>query len=94
MVGLLAPMEMLVRRIIRSQGGPTGWLSWKTIVRLVPAIVLTQVVYTLALIGAQFARTVAWRGVRYRINGPWDIRRLDDPPYSCDSPSAADGHSL
>ena len=94
MVGLLAPMEMLVRRIIRSQGGPTGWLSWQTILRLVPAIVLTQVVYTLALIGAQFARRVSWRGVHYRINGSWDIQRLDDPPYSCDSPSAAEGHSL
>ena len=94
MVGLLAPMELAVRRIIRWQGGPTGWLSWKTLLRLVPAIVLTQIVYTLALIGAQFARTVSWRGVHYRIGGSWDIRRLDDPPYGGDAPSAAEGHSL
>jgi hypothetical protein len=94
MVGLLLPMEMLVRRIIRSQGGPTGWLSWKTLVRLVPAIVLTQVVYTFALIGAQFARTATWRGVRYRIGGPWNIERLDDLPYAGETASAADGHSL
>jgi glycosyltransferase involved in cell wall biosynthesis len=94
MVGLLAPMEMIVRRIIRSQGGRTGWLSARTVFRLVPAIVLTQVVYTFALIGAQFARTASWRGVRYSIRGPWDIERLDDPPYSGETASAADGHSL
>lgn len=94
MVGLLVPMELLVRRIVRSQGGPTGWLSWKTLFRLVPAIVLTQVVYTLALLGAQFfAAKVSWRGVQYEIRGPWDIRRLDDPPYAGET-AAAEGHSL
>ncbi len=74
MVVLLVPMEIAVRRIVRSQGGPTKWLSAKTLLRLVPAIVLTQVVYTLALLGAQFARKVDWRGVYYRIGGSWDIR--------------------
>jgi hypothetical protein len=93
MIGLLLPMEIAARRIIRWQGGPTGWLTWKALFRLLPAVALTQVVYTLALIGAQFARTVSWRGVRYRIGGPWDIERLDDPPYSGEAPPAA-GHSL
>jgi len=94
MVSLLIPMEMAVRRIVRSQGEPTGWISAKILLRLVPAIVLTQLVYTLALLGAQFARKVAWRGVCYEINGPWGIRRLDDPPYSSESPSVAQRHSL
>jgi cellulose synthase/poly-beta-1,6-N-acetylglucosamine synthase-like glycosyltransferase len=94
MVGLLVPMEIAARRIVRSHGGSTTWLSAKAILRLIPAIVLTQVVYTLALIGAQFARNVAWRGVRYHIGGSWDIRRMDDPSYDSDSPRAADGHSL
>ena len=94
MVGLLAPLEIAVRRIVRSQGGPTRWLSPKTILRLIPAIVLTQAVYTLALIGAQFARKASWRGVCYRIDGPWSIHRLDDSPYSSDLACGADGHSL
>ncbi len=94
MVSLLIPMEIAVRRIVRSQGRPTGWLSAKILLRLVPAIVLTQLVYTLALLGAQFARKVAWRGVCYHIGGPWGIRRLDDPPYDSDLPCVADGHSL
>ncbi len=93
MVGLLAPMELLVRRIVRSRGGSTGWLSWKTFFRVIPAIALTQVVYTLALIGAEFARKVSWRGVHYRIDGSWEIARLDDSPYAGES-SSAEGHSL
>lgn len=94
MVGLLARMEMAVRRIVRSGGGPTGWLTTKTILRLAPAIALTQAVYVLALLGAQFARRASWRGVCYQIDGPWRIRRLDDPPYDGPSDRAVDGHSL
>lgn len=94
MVSLLIPMELAVRRIVRSQGGTTKWLSAKTLLRLVPAIVLTQLVYTLALLGAQFVRRVDWRGVSYDIGGSWDIHRLDDPPYAGEAPTVAEGHSL
>ena len=94
MVSLLAPMEIAVRRIVRWQGRSTGWLSAKTILRLVPAIVLTQVVYTLALIGAQFAREIDWRGIRYRINGSWGIQRLNDSLYESEAAGGEEGHSL
>jgi hypothetical protein len=94
MVGLLVPMEMLVRRIVRSRGGPTAWLSWHTLVRLVPAIALTQVVYTLALLGAQLARIVSWRGVHYRVRGSGGVERLDDPAFSGEAAPAARGYSL
>ncbi len=94
MVGLLIPLEIFVRRVVRSNGGPTGWLSWKTVLRLAPAVVLTQVVYTLALLGAQFARTVSWRGVHYRVRGSGVVERLDDPACSGEAPPAAHGHSL
>jgi hypothetical protein len=94
MVGLLAPMEIAVRRIVRWQGGSTRWLSAKAILRLIPAIVLTQAVYTLALVGAQFARKVDWRGVCYQIDGRRAIHRLNDSFYEGDAPNAAEGHSL
>jgi cellulose synthase/poly-beta-1,6-N-acetylglucosamine synthase-like glycosyltransferase len=94
MVFLLIPMELAVRRIVQSQGGTTKWLSAKIIIRLVPAIVLTQLVYTLALLGAQFVRKVDWRGVNYRVGGPWDIERLDDPPSESVASSAVERHSL
>jgi cellulose synthase/poly-beta-1,6-N-acetylglucosamine synthase-like glycosyltransferase len=94
MVCLLASLEIMVRRIVRTQGNPTGWLSVKTVLRLVPAIVLTQVVYTFALIGAQFGHEIGWRGINYRIDGPWGVHRLNDPPYTPESTDAAEGHSL
>jgi cellulose synthase/poly-beta-1,6-N-acetylglucosamine synthase-like glycosyltransferase len=94
MVGLLVPMEMAVRRIVGARGEPTRWLSAKTWFRLVPAIVLTQIVYTFALIGAQFAKNVGWRGVTYHVGGSWGIRRLDDPPYASEASPADPGHSL
>ncbi len=94
MACLLALLEIAVRRIVRAQGNSTAWLSAKTVLRLVPAIVLTQMVYTLALIGAQCGREIDWRGVNYRIDGPWNIHRLNDPPCAPESAYAADGHSL
>jgi cellulose synthase/poly-beta-1,6-N-acetylglucosamine synthase-like glycosyltransferase len=94
MVGLLAPLELSVRRIVQSRGEPTRWISAKTVLRLVPAIVLTQIVYTCALLGAQFAKNVGWRGITYHIGGSWRIRRLDDRPYSSDSSDTDEGHSL
>jgi cellulose synthase/poly-beta-1,6-N-acetylglucosamine synthase-like glycosyltransferase len=94
MVSLLVAMELAVRRIVRSRGGATGWISLKTLIRLAPAIALTQVVYTIALIGAQFMRRVDWRGVNYDVAGPWDIRRIDDPSGEAGCPCAAEGHSL
>ena len=94
MVSLLILLELAVRRIVRSHGESTAWLSAKTMLRLVPAIALTQVVYTFALIGAQFARKVDWRGVCYRVNGPWDIHRLNDPLHDGNALSGVEGHSL
>jgi hypothetical protein len=94
MVGLLILLEIFVRRVVRSHGGPTGWLSWKTVLRLAPAVALTQVVYTLALLGAQFARIVSWRGVHYRVRGSGVIERLDDLACSGEASPAAEGHSL
>jgi cellulose synthase/poly-beta-1,6-N-acetylglucosamine synthase-like glycosyltransferase len=94
MVSLLWPLEFAVRRIAQAQGGATRWLSARTIFRLVPAIVLTQFVYTFALFGAHFARKVSWRGIHYRIAGPWEIERLDDSTYDGDPACVAQGHSL
>jgi hypothetical protein len=34
-----------------------------------------------ALVWAVFARHLRWRGVPYRISGPWDLRSLNYRPY-------------
>ncbi len=55
MVSLLIPMEMAVRRIARFQGGTTRWITMKTLVRCTRHC-FNPIRYTLALLGAQFAR--------------------------------------
>ena len=80
---VLGLMEWSVRRIVRARGEPTGWLSVGAALRLVPAILLTQVVYAAAMISAIFLRSVDWRGVQYQVRGPWHIRLVEYRPYRC-----------
>ena len=78
---LLLPMELAVRRIVRARGEPTRWFTPWTAVRAGLGIVVTQVLYTVALTWAVFMRNVTWRGVSYRIGGSWKIRLIDYRPY-------------
>ncbi|MBX7103305.1 MAG: glycosyltransferase [Gemmataceae bacterium] len=45
------------------------------------AIPLSRVVYAAALVAAAVARTVAWRGITYRVTRPRRIRLIDDVPF-------------
>ncbi|MGD0899534.1 MAG: glycosyltransferase family 2 protein [Thermoguttaceae bacterium] len=78
---LVLPVELCVRRIARARGEPARWLTPWNAARVWPAIVLTQIVYVAALVRAIFVRTVRWRGVVYRVDGPWNIRVTDDQPF-------------
>jgi len=78
---LLAAMEACVRRLVRAGGEPTDWLTGRTLIKMLPAIPLTQVVYPAALVSAMFLRTVRWRGVLYRVHGPWQIGLIEYRPY-------------
>jgi hypothetical protein len=78
---LVLSMELCVRRIARARGEPARWLTPTGAIRLCPSLVLTQIVYAAALVRAVFVRSVRWRGVSYRVDGPWNIRLLDDQPY-------------
>jgi len=40
-----------------------------------------QFVFLLALVRAVFAPHLRWRGVTYRISGPWNVQLLDYRPY-------------
>ena len=71
---LLALIESSVRRIVRARGEPTAWLSPSAAAMTFPAILLTQLVYPAGLASSMLLRTVEWRGVRYRVDGPWQIR--------------------
>jgi cellulose synthase/poly-beta-1,6-N-acetylglucosamine synthase-like glycosyltransferase len=88
---LLAPMEALVRRIVRGRGEPAGWLTLGGAFKLLAAIGLTQAVYPAALVSAMRVRRVEWRGVSYEIGGPFDIRLVEYRPHRPDAsaPSTA-----
>jgi hypothetical protein len=89
---LIWPMEICVRRIVRARGEPAAWLGLCGALRMYTAIIVTQIVYAAALVSALSARVVLWRGVSYRVDGPWKIRLLEDRPYE-PGPSAADANA-
>jgi hypothetical protein len=89
---VLLPMEFAVRRIVASREEPTKWVSLAVALKYLPAVALTQIVYAAALTSALFLRVVDWRGVSYRIDGPWKIRLLEYLPYVSDD--TADDQSL
>ena len=74
----LGLMELAVRKIARRRGEPTDWLTAKTFFRCLLAVPLTQVIYTRSLAAAMVLRTIQWRGVKYQIDGPWNIQLLED----------------
>lgn len=53
-----------------------GWL------RLVPAVIGAHAVYGVGLCSAMSRRTITWRGVTYRVHGPWDVQIVDDNPIT------------
>jgi hypothetical protein len=81
MIGLLLAVERGVGRVSAARGEPTAWLGVSDLPRVAVAMLLTQVLYPVALVSAAFLRTVQWRGVRYRVEGPGRIHLLDYRPY-------------
>ena len=78
-------MELAVRKIAAARDESTAWLSLGTAVKILLAIPLTQALYGFMLISAMFVREVRWRGVAYRIEGPWKIRLIEYRPYEATS---------
>ncbi len=77
----LWPMERAVRGIAKRRGESTSWLSVVGAMKCLASMLVTQLVYPLALAGAVFARATNWRGIDYRIEGPWQIRMQEYKPF-------------
>jgi hypothetical protein len=60
-----------------------------SVVRAGAAMLLTQATYPLVLLSAMALREVTWRGVRYRIAGPEDIRLVAESEPCVGSPGSA-----
>ncbi len=81
MLSLWPVMECTVRRIVRARGQPTGWVTAKKFVNFVLTNVVMQFIYPVGLLSAMRLRKVDWRGVVYRIEGPWKIRLKAYQPF-------------
>jgi len=75
------PLEASVRRIVAKRGEPVGWMSWTFFRSCLGALPLLQVLYPRALLSTLLMRRVAWRGVEYRVDGPWRIRLIKYLPF-------------
>lgn len=93
-MGMLVPLEIAVRRIVSERGENAHWLTPVKLLRQLAAVVVTQVVYPVALLSALFLRQVTWRQAVYQIDGPWKIRLLRETRYELSSESAGSSTSL
>jgi cellulose synthase/poly-beta-1,6-N-acetylglucosamine synthase-like glycosyltransferase len=66
-------LESAVQAVARGPQPPAPQWSLRTIGGYLGAMVLTHSVYWYALWGAMHKQSVAWRGIEYRIRGPFDI---------------------
>jgi cellulose synthase/poly-beta-1,6-N-acetylglucosamine synthase-like glycosyltransferase len=90
MIALLITLETTVRRTLAARGEPTAWLKVSSLFRVGLAMLLTQVIYLAALVSALFLRTVEWRGVWYRVDGPNEIRVIEyERRAACPEPAHA-----
>jgi len=81
MAGLMGLLEASVRNVVRKRGEPVGRFSPVTWIRAVLAIPMAQGIHFVAVMLAMFRKEVAWRGVTYRIRGPWEIHLVAYQPY-------------
>ncbi|WP_016950929.1 glycosyltransferase family 2 protein [Anabaena sp. PCC 7108] len=78
---LMLVMELGVQEVVRSQGQIIAKISLTTIIKMLIAIPLTQWIYGLAMLSSLWMSTVTWRGLTYKIQGPWNIRLVEYHPY-------------
>ncbi|MCG8449560.1 MAG: glycosyltransferase family 2 protein [Pirellulales bacterium] len=91
---LLLPMEAAVRRIAESRGQPGRWLFFMGAMKFLSIMPLTQIVYPTALAAACWMRATRWRGIDYRIDGPWQIKMQAYRPYQPPEREAGQSTSL
>lgn len=80
LTALVALLEFRIRQRLRDNGQEIEPFRILTLLPVLFAIPLTQFAQLVATLQATFIKRVAWRGSILEINGPNDIRVIDDPP--------------
>ncbi|MFH7029703.1 MAG: glycosyltransferase [Heteroscytonema crispum UTEX LB 1556] len=78
---VMLALEQGVKQVIRFYNEPTTELSTGIIIKMSIAIPLTQWVYGWAMLSSLWIQTVKWRGVTYRVTGPWNINLVEYRPF-------------
>lgn len=81
MLTYLPIIELAVRRVVRWRGEPTRWMSLRFLLAIPAAGVLLQMVYPSTLISAMRLKRTRWRGIDYRVDGPWQVRMIEYRPF-------------
>jgi hypothetical protein len=80
MTALVALLEVCIRQRLRVSGQTIEHLQLRTLLPVLLAVPMTQLVQLVATLQATFVKRVAWRGSILEVNGPNDIRVIDDLP--------------
>jgi cellulose synthase/poly-beta-1,6-N-acetylglucosamine synthase-like glycosyltransferase len=70
--------EKTVRQALERRGELLPKPTFRRTLNLIPAAIVTQVVYAVALFKATTCRRLRWRNVEYEILGPWQNRVAED----------------
>lgn len=81
LLGLVLILEKSVRQVISKRGEVTPKFNQNTAWKILIGTPFTQWVYFIALISSHWMPIINWRGVNYRIKGPFKIRMLEYRPY-------------
>jgi hypothetical protein len=79
MTVLVALLEFRIRHRLRANGQTIEPFQMRTLIPVLLVIPLTQFSQLVATLQATFVKRVAWRGSILEINGPNNIRVIDDP---------------
>ncbi|MFN7874213.1 MAG: glycosyltransferase [Pirellula sp.] len=90
---LLPVMERAVSGIVESRSECSQWPGKRSYLKLCGYVFITQWIYTVALIASTLTKRVEWRGIYYRLHGPWGIEREVYAVYA-ENEESSPSHSL
>jgi cellulose synthase/poly-beta-1,6-N-acetylglucosamine synthase-like glycosyltransferase len=81
-LSIILALNYYVLKVLKTPDGQSITpFSLATLLQIMAAIPLMQFIYPIALYSVMLMRNVNWRGVRYEVHGPWDIRLVEYQPY-------------
>ena len=78
---LILVTQRRIEKIVYQQEQPITEISLTTIIKMLIAIPLTQLVYGLAILSSISTSTLTWRGITYKINDKGNINLVAYHPY-------------